>query len=263
MQNSKNFRGTKPRTFVLGEVCFRSPKMYWNSNSNAEFKHFSRGQYSGVRTPVLGWKKFVLVLPEMYQTSPTAMQNSKIFRGTIPRTPVLTFKGEEKLFSFTKNILELFYSNAEFNIFLGTIPRTPVLGKRKDCFRSPKMYQISDTAKQNSYKIPGVEPSDLGFRVWRWMKLPPFEIMSGYATAYIIDHRDIMHKRWIFCQQITWCDPNRPTIIDLKLFLTTKFAPTTFQLSSTLTAADRNRGTKSTSWWTTAICALGLYLEGT
>ena len=63
-------------------------------------------------------------------------QNSKIFPGTKPRTFVLEEGGS--LFLFSKNVLKLSYSNAEFKKFPGTILRTPVLGERKVCFRSPK-----------------------------------------------------------------------------------------------------------------------------
>ena len=39
------------------------------------------------------------------------------------------FRGEENLFLFSKNALKQSYSNAEFKKFPRTIPRTPVLGE--------------------------------------------------------------------------------------------------------------------------------------
>ena len=89
---------------MLGErnVCFRFPKMYHNSPiySNAEFKHFP-----GDNTPdhVLGERKICFCSPKMYHNSPTAMQNSEIFRRTIPQNFVLG--GGGSLFSFSENVL--------------------------------------------------------------------------------------------------------------------------------------------------------------
>ena len=65
------------------------------------------------------------------------------------------------LFSFSKNVLKLSYSNAEFKTVPGD--NTPVLGERKVCFRFPKMYQNSPTAMQNYKTISGVEPPDPRF----------------------------------------------------------------------------------------------------
>ena len=116
-----------------GKVCFRSPKIFPGAMP---------------RTLVLGERKFCFRSPKMYQNSPTAMQNSKIFPGTIPRTFV---SGAGKfVFVLRKFTQTLLYSNAEFTNPPRTIPRTPVLGERKVCFRSPKMYQNSPTAMQNS-----------------------------------------------------------------------------------------------------------------
>ena len=145
------------------------------------------------------------------------MQNSQILRGQYPGT---RFRGEESLFSFSENIPKLFYSNAEFENFPGdntrtivlgagkfvfvlgkitktlsysnaeftnspgTIPRTPVLGEREVCFRSPKMYKTLLQQCRISKQIRG--------RTGPWTpvlgngrgKLPPLEIVSGYATGY-------------------------------------------------------------------------------
>ena len=117
-----------------------------------------RGQYPGppgtiLRTPVSGEMKVCFRSPKMYKNSPTAMQNSKIFPGTIPRTFVLSAgKFVFVLQKFTKTLL---FSSAEFPNSPGTLPRTPVLEERKVCFRSPKMYQNSPTAMQNSKKKSG------------------------------------------------------------------------------------------------------------
>ena len=51
------------------------------------------------------------------------------------------FSEEESLFLFFKNALKQSYSNAEFKKFLEDNAPTLVLGDRKYCFRSPKMYQ--------------------------------------------------------------------------------------------------------------------------
>ena len=138
---------------MLGErnVCFRSLKMYQNSptamlNSNIFPETISR-------TPVLGERKICFCSPKMHHNSPTAMQNSKIFRGTISRTFVLGRGG--KFFSFSENVPKLSYSEAEFKKIPGdNIFQTPVLGERKVCFCSPKMYQNSPIAMQNSKIFP-------------------------------------------------------------------------------------------------------------
>ena len=86
MQNSKIFRGTKPRTFVrfrgkfvfVLQKCTETPTAMQNSNIFPE---------TILRTPVLGWKKVCFRSPEMYQTSPTAMQNSKFSGGQYPGPP--------------------------------------------------------------------------------------------------------------------------------------------------------------------------------
>ena len=70
------------------------------------------------------------------------MQNSQIFQGQYSHS-----RGEESLFSFSGNVPNLSYSNAEFQ-------------------------------KKN----PEVEPPDP--RLWeREGKLPPLDILSGYAPA--------------------------------------------------------------------------------
>ena len=53
---------------------------------------------------------------------------------------------------------ELFVVHADTDFELGTILRTPVLGERKVCFCSPKMYQNSPTAIQNSKILRGQYP---------------------------------------------------------------------------------------------------------
>ena len=59
--------------------------------------------------------------------------------------------GAGSLFSFSKNEPKFSYSETAMQNFKkspGTILRTPVLGKV--CFRSPKMYQNSPTAIEDS-----------------------------------------------------------------------------------------------------------------
>ena len=91
MLDSNIFPGTIPRTPVLGErkICFCSPKMHHNSH----IQQCRIQKFSGVNIPDLRFKgrKICFRFPKMYQNSPTAMQNSKIFPGTIdiPQTPVL------------------------------------------------------------------------------------------------------------------------------------------------------------------------------
>ena len=140
-------------------------------------QNFSREQNPDLH--FRGWGR-LFRSPKMYWNSPTAMQNSKIFPGTILRTPVL---GEESLFSYSVNVLKLFYNNAEFKNSPRDNTPTPVLWAREVCFCSPKMYQNSPTVMQNSKKNPVVEPPDPRFGKGRW-KMPPLEIMSGYATDY-------------------------------------------------------------------------------
>ena len=120
------------------------------------------------------------------------MQNSKIFPGTIPRTPVfecekfvvvlrksklsyceinaefkilagnqatdLRFMEEESLFSFFKNVLKLPYRNAEFKTFPGDITPDPRFREKESLFCYPKMYQNSPTAMQNSKFLPAKIP---------------------------------------------------------------------------------------------------------
>ena len=123
MQNSETFPGKILQIPVLGErkVCFRSPKMYQNSPTARLDSNIFPGKIP--RTPVLGRGKYVFVLrkctitllysnaefknfpgsisrtlvlggicfhfPKMFWNSPTAIQNSKIFPGTVPGLPGL------------------------------------------------------------------------------------------------------------------------------------------------------------------------------
>ena len=64
--------------------------------------------------------------------------------------------------------------------FPGTIHRTPVLGERKVGFISPKMFQNAPTAMQNSKNFQNSRTPVFGKGRG---KLPPLEIMSGYATG--------------------------------------------------------------------------------
>ena len=50
------------------------------------------------------------------------------------------------------------------NIFPGTIPRTPVLGERKICFCSPKMHHNSPIQQRRIQQFSGVNIPDLRFR---------------------------------------------------------------------------------------------------
>ena len=105
------------------------------------------------RTPVLGDRKFCFRSPIMYQNSPTAMQIPQIFPGTKPWTP---FQGLGKFVSvlhkFTKTLL---YSNAEFENFPGH--KTPDLRfrGRKVCFHSPKIHKISPIQQCRIHKFSG------------------------------------------------------------------------------------------------------------
>ena len=133
----KNFPGDNTLNLhVRGEERLFSfsenvPKL---SYSNAEFKHFPG---DNIPDPRFRERKICFCSPKMHHNSPTAMQNSKIFRGTISRTFVLGRGG--KFFSFSENVPKLSYSEAEFKKIPGdNIFQTPVLGERKVCFCSPK-----------------------------------------------------------------------------------------------------------------------------
>ena len=97
------------------------------------------------------------VLQKCIKTLATAMQNSKIFPVTIPQTPVL---GEiESLFSFSKNVPKLVLQQCRIQTFSrGQYSGPSVLGERKVCFCSPKMYQSSPSAMQNSKIFPSTIP---------------------------------------------------------------------------------------------------------
>ena len=91
-QNSKKFLGIILWTPVLGERkdCFRSPTMYQNSYSNAEFKNYPRNNHY----------------------------------------PDLCFRGKKSSFSFSKKVPKLSYSNAEFKKKIGDrTPGPPFLGR--------------------------------------------------------------------------------------------------------------------------------------
>ena len=162
------------------------PTISWFLHSRLGFTRYWRAFKCCVTyslTNIQGKEKVCFRSLKMYQNSPTAMQNSKIFPGTKPRTIILgeslflfsenvlklsiysnaefknfpadsttdpRFRGRESLFSFSKNVPKLSYSHVQNStIFPGTIPRTFVLGGRKVCFRSPKVYLNSPTAMQN------------------------------------------------------------------------------------------------------------------
>ena len=156
------------------------------------------------------------------------MQNSKIFPGTIPRNPRLW--GEESLFSFSDNVQNLSYcnSNAEFKNYSGD--KTPDLCFREEeslfsFSENVLKLSLSNAGFKNS---PGDNTPDLRFRERtvffvlqkctktllrnaefpknsggrtpdpvfgkrRW-KLPPLEIMSGYAPGLWCMYRTVMRK---------------------------------------------------------------------
>ena len=73
-------------------------------------------------------------------------------------TPAPHFEGEESLFLFPDNVLKLsIVAMQNSKCFPETIPRTHVLGENEVCFRSPKMQQYSPTAMQNSKIFPGTQ----------------------------------------------------------------------------------------------------------
>ena len=75
--------------------------------------------------PVLGEEregKYVFVLWICTKHLPQQFRILKKFQGVQPRTLVL----EGSLFLFSKNVLKLSYSNAEFRNFSGVIPWTPI-----------------------------------------------------------------------------------------------------------------------------------------
>ena len=103
----------------------------------------------------------------------TAMQNSKIFRGQF----VL---GGGDLFSFSKNVPKLSYSNAEFKKFLWD--NTPDSRFSED----ENWFYFSENVPKRSYSIAEFQkfPKVPDPRFWEGEgKLPPLEIMSGYATV--------------------------------------------------------------------------------
>ena len=144
LQNSQHFLGTIPRTPVLGErkVCFRSPKMYQNSPTVTAMMNSKIFRETKPRTFVSGESLFSFSKNVLKLSYSNAEFNK--FPGD--NTPDPRFRGEESLFLFFENVPKLSCSNAEFKHYPGTIPGTPGLGEKKVCFRSPKMYQNSPTA---------------------------------------------------------------------------------------------------------------------
>ena len=149
------------------------------SYSNATFKNFP-GDNVPDHPSHLWERKFCSRSPKMYQNSPTAMQNSKTFPGTIPRIPVLWVgKFVFILRKFTKTLVQ----QCRIHKLSETIPRTPVLGESLFPFSEnvPKLFYINAEFQNH----PGVEAPDPVFRNGRG-KLPPLEIVSGYASEYFI-----------------------------------------------------------------------------
>ena len=143
MQNSNMFTRTISRTPVLGEreVCFRSPKLYQHSPivQQCRIQKFTRGQNHAPRTFVLGEGKFFRS-PKMYLNSTTTMQNSNFVPEQYSGHP---FQRRRMSVLFSKHEINSPTVMPNSKISRGTIPRTFVLGERNVCFRSPKMYQNS------------------------------------------------------------------------------------------------------------------------
>ena len=116
----------------------------------------------------------------MHHNSPTNNAEFKNFPGD--NTPDPRFRGEENLFSFSKMYQNYPIAMQNSKIFPGTIQRTFVLGERKVGFISPKMYKHAPTAMQNSKKFQNSRTLVFGRERG---KLPPLEIMSGYATDWL------------------------------------------------------------------------------
>ena len=157
----KKFPGNNGLPFIGEEILFpfsgNVPKL---SYSNADFQNFPG---DNTLNSTLGARKICFRSPKIYWNSPTAMQNSKIFPGAIPRIPVFGVgKFVFVLWKFSKTLL---YSNAEFTNSPGTIPRTPVLrerGKYVSVLRKCTKTLLS--AIPNSKIFPGTIPRtfDLG-----------------------------------------------------------------------------------------------------
>ena len=128
------------------------PESHWSKLPD----HFTAMQNSKISPKAIPWtavsreKKIVFVLKKCIKT--TAIQNSKNFPGQCPGPRL---KGYEILFPFSENVS---YSNANFKKIPGDNTMDPVLGARKVFFRSPKIYQNSPTAMQNSKIFPGTIP---------------------------------------------------------------------------------------------------------
>ena len=89
----------------------------------------------------------------------TAMQNSKIFPGTTLWIFVL---GGGKFVFVLQKCNKTLLQHCKIQKFSpGTILLTPVSGERKVCFHSPKLYQNSPTAMQNSKILSGTIPRTL------------------------------------------------------------------------------------------------------
>ena len=179
MQNSKHFpRDTIPDPRFRGEekFFFRFPKMYWNSTcSNAEFINCPGTK---LRIFVLGGGKFVFVLQKFNETLLQIWKILKFPPGTILRTP---FYGKGKFVSIRRKCTKtLLYSNTEFKNSLGDNTPDPRFQGRRSLFSfSEKVPKLSYSNAEFHNKSGG-RTAVFGKRRW---KLPPLEIMSGYAPA--------------------------------------------------------------------------------
>ena len=97
----------------------------------------------------------------MKQNSPTAIQNSKNFPGTIPWTFV---SGEESLFSFSENALKLFYSNTEFKKFPRDNTPDPRFMEEENLFSFPENVLKLSYINAEFKNFPGDNTPDFRFR---------------------------------------------------------------------------------------------------
>ena len=97
----------------------------------------------------------------MYYNSPTESAEFKIFPGE--NTPNPRSRGEES-FRSPKMYQNSPTAMLDSNISPGTIPRTFVLGERKICFCSPKTHHNSPIQQCRIQKFSGVNIPDLHFR---------------------------------------------------------------------------------------------------
>ena len=192
MQNSNNFLGTIPRTPVSGErkVCFHSPKMYQNSPTVIAMHNSKIFRGTKPRTFVLGGSLFSFsenVLKLSYGKA-----EFKNFPGD--NTPDPHFREEESLFSFSENVPKLFYSNAEFKNFPWDNTPNPRFRGEESLFsfseNVPELsYSNAEFLKKSGGRTPG--PRFLGMRGERCLLLklclatPLISNLTAIATSFL------------------------------------------------------------------------------